>query len=68
MHPYIMVTLGTPDRGTYFQVYQIIGLLQAPNCTFMYLVDPERASWVRKTYIKKTYYNRVSYLIRIPCR
>ena len=39
----IMVTLGIPDQGTCSQVSQIIGLLQAPYRTFMYLVDPERA-------------------------
>ena len=32
-----MVTLGTPDQGTYSQVSQIIGLLQAPSRTCMYL-------------------------------
>ena len=31
----------------------IIGLLQAPNRTFMYLVNPERAGGVRETYIYK---------------
>ena len=32
-----MVTLGTPDRGTCYLVSQIIGLLQAPGRTCMYL-------------------------------
>ena len=32
-----MVTLGTPDRGTCFQVFQIIGVLQVPTHTCMYL-------------------------------
>ena len=30
-------TLGTPDQGTCTQVSQIIGLLQAPSRTCMYL-------------------------------
>ena len=34
----VMVTLGTPDQGTCRKVSQIIGLLQAPDRTFMYLV------------------------------
>ena len=34
----VMVTLGTPDQGTCRKVSQNIGLLQAPDCTFMYLV------------------------------
>ena len=33
----IMVTLGTPDQGTCYQVSQIIGVLKAPDRTFMYL-------------------------------
>ena len=33
----IMATLGTPDRGTCSQVSQIIGVLQAPNRTCIYL-------------------------------
>ena len=32
-----MVTLGTLDLGTLFQVPKIIGLLQAPGGTCMYL-------------------------------
>ena len=44
---------GTPDLGTCDQVSQIIGLLQAPNRTFMYPVDPERAGGVRQTNIYK---------------
>ena len=39
-----MVTLGTLDRGTCTQVSQIIGLLQAPGRTFMYLGDREWGS------------------------
>ena len=33
----IMVTMGTPNRGTCFQVSQIIGVLQAPGHTYKYL-------------------------------
>ena len=33
----IMATLWTPDRGTCYQVSYIIGLLQVPGRTFMYL-------------------------------
>ena len=51
-----MVTLGTPDRGTCYQVSQNIGLVQAPNRTFMYLANSERAGGVRKTYIHKKKY------------
>ena len=32
-----MATLGTPDRGTCYHVSHIIGLLQPPGRTFMYL-------------------------------
>ena len=32
-----MATLGAPDRGTCDQVPQIIGVLQVPDRTFMYL-------------------------------
>ena len=31
----IMVTLGTPEQGTCFQVFQIIGLLKVPSRTCM---------------------------------
>ena len=33
----IMVILGAPDRGTWNQVSQIIGALQVPGQTYMYL-------------------------------
>ena len=32
-----MATLGAPDQGTCDQVSQIIGALQVPDGTFMYL-------------------------------
>ena len=44
----IMVTLGTLDRGTYTQVSQIIGLLQAPGRTCMYQGYSWEGRWGQK--------------------
>ena len=43
-----MVTLGTLDRGTYTQVSQIIGLLQAPGRTWMYQGYSWEGRWGQK--------------------
>ena len=41
----IMVTLETPDRGTFSKVSQVIGLLLAPYRIFMYLDYSGEGRW-----------------------